>query len=58
MLEVIMFILSIIITVKICNVINQNTIGTTRAYFKRGFIVWIIVFWILVSIWGKIKGIV
>ncbi len=57
MLEVIMFILSIVITVKICKVINKNTIGTTKAYFKKGVMVWAIVFFVLVWIWGKIRGI-
>lgn len=36
-------ILSIVITIAICNKINRNTVGTTMAYIKRAFVVWILV---------------
>lgn len=55
---VIILILSIVITSGICKVINQNTIGTTGAYLKRAFIVWVITFFALLWIWGKITGMV
>lgn len=42
-MAVIIAILSIFITYKICKVMFQNTVGTTMAYAKRAFVVWIIV---------------
>lgn len=56
MWAVIILILSIVIAGGICKVINQNTIGTTGAYLKRAFIVWVITFFVLLWIWGKISG--
>ena len=53
---IIILIVSIVITSKICNVINRNTIGTTGAYAKRGFIVFVIVFFALLWIYGNITG--
>lgn len=58
MWAVIILILSIVIAVKICNVMNRNTIGTTGAYLLRGFIVWGITYYTLLWIWGKITGMV
>lgn len=52
----IILILSIVIAASICKVINQNTFGTTGAYVKRFFIVWLIVFFILMAIAGKLTG--
>lgn len=37
-------VLSIFLTYKVCKKINQNTIGTTRAYIFRAWIVFIFVF--------------
>lgn len=54
MIYVIIFIISIIITAKILNVINRNTFGTTGAYMRRRFIVWVIVFMILGAIANEI----
>ena len=51
---VIIFIISIIITAKILNVINKNTFGTTGAYVRRAFLVWVIVFLILGAIANEI----
>lgn len=55
-MTVIIFILSIIITIKICSWINQNTIGTMGAYFTRGFVVWGVTFMVLIGIWNAIIG--
>lgn len=49
-MAVIIAILSIFITYKICAIMFSNTVGTTMAYAKRGFVVWIIVVAILASI--------
>lgn len=40
MFVMIYLILSIVIALAICNKINRNTIGTTRAYIQRFFMVW------------------
>lgn len=56
MYALVILIISIIVTVKICKIVNQNTIGTTQAYFVRGFVIWAIVFMVLVWIWAKITG--
>jgi hypothetical protein len=50
---IIVIVLSVIITVLISGVINKNTIGTTGAYAKRGFITWVIVFFILIAVANK-----
>jgi len=54
MIYVIILIISIIITVIILNVINKNTFGTTGAYIRRAFLVWVIVFFILGAIANEI----
>ena len=46
------FILSIIITIVVCSVINRNTIGTLGAYATRAFIVWIIAVAVLFNVMG------
>lgn len=56
MWSVIILILSIIIAIVISGKLNENTIGTTGAYLKRGFIVWVITYFVLLWIWGKITG--
>lgn len=53
-LAIVLVVLSIIITSKICNVLFRNTIGTTFAYMSRAFIVFIIVLGILGSLCSKI----
>lgn len=53
---VIVFILSIIITAKICSIMNRNTIGTTRAYITRGLVVFLVTFCILAAIVGSLTG--
>lgn len=52
----IFIIVSLVITFAICKVINRNTIGTTFAYIKRFFIVWVFVVAILAVLWSKISG--
>ena len=47
---IIVLILSIIITSKICSILFRNTIGTSMAYITRTFIVWMIVTGILGAI--------
>ena len=54
MIGIIIFIISIVITAFICKIINQNSIGTTYAYVRRFFLVWLIVIAILCMICGKI----
>lgn len=49
-MAVVIAILSFYLTYKICQVLFSNTVGTTMAYAKRGFVVWIIVVAILASI--------
>ena len=46
-LAIVLFIISIIITAKICKIIFRNTIGTSMAYMTRAFIVWVFVMGIL-----------
>lgn len=46
-MAIVVVILSILITYKICNKMNNNTIGTTTAYVKRAFCVWLIVIAVL-----------
>lgn len=53
-LAVILFIISIFITSKICKVLFRNTIGTGMAYASRTFVVFIIVIGILASICNSI----
>ena len=49
-LTIILFIISIIITTKICRILFRNTIGTSMAYMTRAFIVWIIVMGMLAAL--------
>lgn len=49
-MAVIIAILSFYLTYKICQVLFSNTIGTTMAYAKRAFVVWIIVAAVLAGI--------
>lgn len=48
------FIISVILTSMICKVINRNTIGTTGAYAKRTFTVWVVCLFILLGTIGVI----
>ena len=48
----VVFVLSIVLTCIICPIINRNTIGTTGAYVKRAFIVWIVCFFALGTLFG------
>lgn len=43
-MDLIVLVLSIFLTYKVCKKINQNTIGTTRAYIFRAWMVFIFVF--------------
>lgn len=54
MLAIIVFIISVIITKKICGILFRNTIGTTSAYMTRIFVVWMIVMGILAAICNRI----
>lgn len=49
-LVVIVLVISIVITSKICSILFRNTIGTGMAYITRTFIVWMIVTGILGAI--------
>lgn len=49
-MAVLVVILSIFLTYKVCKVLFRNTIGTTMAYISRAFIVWMIVTAILSGI--------
>ncbi len=51
---IILFIISLIITSKICKIIFRNTIGTGMAYMTRAFIVWMFVMGILAAICNSV----
>ena len=54
MLEVIVLIISIVISAAICKIINRNTIGTTSSYVKRFICVLFFVTLLLVMAANKI----
>lgn len=56
MYALVIMVISIILTVKICKIVNRNTIGTTQAYFVRGIVIWAVIFLVLTWIWAKITG--
>ena len=47
MIGIVLFIVSVIITVGICRMIFANTIGTVKAYVVYGFFIWMVVMGIL-----------
>lgn len=49
-LAIVLVILSIIITSKICGVLFRNTIGTTSAYMGRALLIFMIVMGLLASL--------
>ena len=49
-MAIVILILSVIISNKICKVINRNTIGTITAYLTRAIVVWAMVLGILSAI--------
>lgn len=51
---IIILILSVYLTVKIVKALYANTIGTTRAYIVRGWLIWIFVLVALMAIFGMI----
>jgi len=51
-MEIVLFILSVIISGAICKVLNKNTIGTVGAYVKRYIVVWLITAILLFSFFG------
>ena len=51
---ILLLVLPTIATVLILKVINRKTIGTTRAYFVRAVVVWIICFVVISAIVGNI----
>jgi len=51
---IIMFILSLFIAVPVCRVLFKNTIGTTAAYLKRVFVVWVISMMIVTGIFQSL----
>lgn len=51
---IILLVLSIVITNKICRILFRNTIGTMTAYITRTFIVWLIVMLILGGIFSSL----
>ncbi len=53
-MAIVVLILSIVITVLIGNVAFKNTIGTTGAYVKRYFVIWVITFILLATLVGKL----
>lgn len=48
------FIISLIMTYFICKFMNRNTFGTTQAYAKRAFTVWVVCVFILCGTIGVI----
>lgn len=53
-LAIVLVVLAIIITSKICGVLFRNTIGTTSAYIWRAFLIFLIVMGILSGLCNKI----
>lgn len=53
-LAIVLVVLAIIITSKICGVLFRNTIGTTSAYIWRAFLIFLIVMGILCGLCNKI----
>lgn len=53
-LAIVLVILSIIITSKICGALFRNTIGTTSAYMWRALLIFLIVMGILSGLCSKI----
>lgn len=53
-LVIILFIISLIITSKICKILFRNTIGTGMAYASRTFVVFIITICVLAAICSSI----
>ena len=53
-MELVLFLVSIVITYFILKVINRNTIGTTNAYIERAVMTWGIVFALLAAFFGLI----
>ena len=53
-LMIILLILSIFITAKVCGILFRNTIGTGMAYITRTFVVWLIVLVVLTGLCSAI----
>ena len=51
---IILLILSIFTTAKVCGILFRNTIGTGMAYITRTFVVWLIVLVVLTGICSAI----
>ena len=49
---IVLVVVSLFITAKICEFINRNTVGTTWAYIRRFVVVFIIVFAIVFIVLG------
>ena len=47
MIGIVLFVVSVIITVGICRMIFANTIGTVKAYVVYGFFIWMVVMGVL-----------
>lgn len=48
------FVISVVLTAIVCKVINRNTIGSTGAYAKRTFTVWVVILFILLGTMGLV----
>ena len=51
---IILIIVALVITSKICNFLNRNTVGTTYAYITRFVVVFLIVFGVLGGVIGNL----
>ena len=51
---IVLVVVSLFITAKICEFLNRNTVGTTWAYIRRFVVVFIIVFAVLGGIIGNL----
>lgn len=51
---IVLIVVSLFITAKICEFLNRNTVGTTWAYIRRFVVVFIIVFAVLGGIIGNL----
>lgn len=51
---IVLVVVSLFITAKICEFLNRNTVGTTWTYIRRFVVVFIIVFAVLGGIIGNL----
>ena len=55
-MAVVILVVSLVLAAIICSVINRNTVGTTGAYVRRFFIVFIVVAFVLTLLFSEYLG--